>query len=114
MLYMIFVLGTYHKYDSMAYPKIETKNVITRAVGYLKFWSSKSEVVLPNHEAMQSDALLIYLQDHTKYLLKCSITNIEDVSKEIAQIFIQLRNCLIWIDGHGSSYLWKCEGLNKV
>ena len=103
----------------MAYPKIESenKNWIVRTVSSLKFWSkdsTKSEIVLPNHEAMQSGALLIYLEEYTKLLYDCSVSNIEKVSREIANIFIQLSDCFIWIAGYYSPFLWKCEGLTEV
>ena len=98
----------------MAYPKTETKNVIMRAVNKIRSKdSTKSEVTIPSHEVMQSDALFIYLEDHSNSLYDLSITNIEKVSREITHIFTQLNDCLIWIDGHGSRS-WNCEGLAKV
>lgn len=103
----------------MAYPQTETKNFIIRGFDYLKNrWTgqepAKGELIIPNHESMQSEALKLYLDRCKSVLLELKVSNIPEVCREMLHIFYKLNNCWIWSDGRPMPQFWKCEQLIEV
>lgn len=92
------VTGTdIHQYDSMAYPRIESKSRIGKFLK--KGWDLligktsdvEEEITLPDQESMQTEALRIYLEEYSKQLCTPTCTsNAEVVTKGIITIFRSL------------------------
>ena len=85
--------GSYHHYDSMAYPECETKGILMRAWNSIAGRGSKDELAVPEHSLMQAKALEVYLEKHCSILSKCELSpsfNIVQATSEITNIFRNL------------------------
>lgn len=80
--------------------------------------SSENELVVPTHEAMQSAALRIYLEQYMTSLSERGIISltltIENAVLAIVNIFRLLHKPKIWIDKKKSFEEWLCKDLWEV
>ncbi len=109
--------GSFHQYDSMAYPETKSKPVIFKVWDALKDavgrGSSNDELVIPEHTLMQAKALEIYLEEYQKVLVNCNLSsqcNVVHMSSKIEHIFRQLYAPLI----STSTFPRIAQGLDKV
>lgn len=111
----MLITGQYHQYDSMAYPQMEqeTKRSFLRIISEHIFQSStKDEMVIPQHDAMQSYALEVYLDDFKLSLYNCKISDIEATTKHLHHIFNKLNNPETINDREIKA--WPCQDLSQV
>lgn len=90
--------GSYHHYDSMAYPEYKTKSFFGRAWDTLAGHGSKDVPAVPEHTSMQAKALEVYLKKYHSILSKCELSpsfNIVQATSEITHIFGNLYAPLI-------------------
>ena len=80
----------------MAYPETKTKGVFVKAWDALKDMVGKGspdELIIPDHTAMQTMALNVYLEKYEKVLVDCQLSpqfNIIRLSEKVEYIFRQL------------------------
>ena len=112
-LCIYFIERVYHQYDNMVFPQTkERSNIITT----LKYLTTKEELVVPNHETMQSRALETYFEQYKAILSECKISsslNIEAATTKILHIFNSL-NFLRVSNENAKIFPWKCEKLSEV
>ena len=122
LLYIFFLIeGVYHQYDNMVFPEIKGRSLIKQTFTALKDFVTgsdlkKEELVVPNHETMQSFALEAYFEQYKAILFKCKISsslNIEAATTKIMHIFDTLY--LHQVSNEDEKlFLWKCEKLSEV
>ena len=114
---------SYHQYDSMAFP--ETKKKIKFMKGSMKFIvghkTAENEMVIPDHESMQTAALAIYLHGYKNKLCKMDMTiisNAEFMSTNIELIYRKLSNSIIGATDENyrgtRQITWPCKELSTV
>ena len=120
-------LGVIHQYDSVAYPHVKSNSKVVKAVKtgfqFLKSFfvtsasTTENEVVLPDQDTMQAEALKIYLQRYKDELCELKFASqVRFPSEEIMDIFGSLH--FVWnckdncSRGNPESYL--CKSLPEV
>ena len=76
----------------------------------------KEELVVPNHETMQSWALEVYFEQYRAILSECKISsslNIEAITTKILHIFNSLYLLRV-ANEQERIFPWKCEKLSEV
>ena len=96
----------------MAYPEVAIPVDVTDHLASME--NARSQLKVPCHEAMQSEALPIYLAPHKDSIRKYKVLDIESVSTEMICIFTQLNDQNIWTEGERKPHIWKCTSLSQV
>ena len=120
-LYFFLLEGVYHQYDNMIFPERKGKGRIRQTFAALKDIVTgsdpkKEELVVPNHETMQSWALETFFEQYRAILSECKISsslNIEAATTKILHIFNSL-NLLRVSNENERLFPWKCEKLSEV
>ncbi len=93
----------------MAYPSIKSESMIVRVWNW-----NYSDVIVPDHDSMQSHSLKIYLEGHANDLSTCKISNMATVTEEIMHIYQSLKDSYL-IVAMGDPTLWRAaNALHKV
>ena len=106
-----YYIGEYHQYDNMAYPYVQTESKIVKIVKFWNWNSSDKELIVPDHDSMQSHSLKIYLEQYANDLSTCKISNIATVTEEIMHIYQSLRDPYVIIKDPTP---WRAKALHKV
>ena len=115
-IYYFYYPGSFHQYDSMAYPETKAKGVFVKAWDALKDVVGKGstdELIIPDHTTMQTKALNVYLEKYQKVLVDCELSpqfNIVHLSEKVEHIFRQLYAQLLSIRYNP----WIANGLAEV
>ena len=116
-IYFFPVERVYHQYDNMVFPETKGKGRIMQTLIAVKdSVTKKEELVVPNHETMQSWALEVYFEQYKAILSECKISsslNIEAATIKILHIFNTLYLYRV-SNEEEKLFPWKCEKLSEV
>ena len=105
----------------MVFPETKERGLIKQTLYAMKDFvtgsdSKKKELIVPNHETMQSLVLEAYFEQYKAILSECKISsslNIEAATTKILHIFKAL-NIHRVSNEEGRLFPWKCEKLSEV
>ncbi len=122
LLICSYVAGkSYHHYDSIAYPEVASKTTIIKGLPIKEIGLVDNELLIPDHETMQAEALGVYLHGYRTKLCGFDLSKLCDIeytTRKIVKIYRALNNFAIGAreETHrgGRHFIQSCKELHAV